>query len=236
MNKKVEVLEKFVKEFEDTKFYDHGDMWSIADHLFQTDCEFLGKVVKKISSLGRDDFKHNGSSVNWSKLKVDSKNIGEVFELCYEFAKWWEKTVREEIARDINKGIADGTLTSEKEAQKIAIKYLTKNIVSYKPTMCISDLMVRKPKTTHSEKQYNHPWFEGKMTCTLYTDIWGRTWSRSVGIIKEGVKVRSINGGTYIDELGGMMWNSKDGKEYVCEYRTSLKEHRESTRPETFIG
>lgn len=140
------------------------------------------------------------------------------------------------IQKEIKNGLKNKTILTESQARTIANKYISKDEPSYQATIEISDLLPKKVKEIVQSNVYKHPWFAGKITSIVYIDTFGRMWSKTKGVIKKGMKIRLINGHYIIDGLGGMMWNSKKGRTFICEYRTSKSELKNSVSPQTFIG
>lgn len=144
---------------------------------------------------------------------------------------------KEAIKRDVKKGIKDGSIKTYMDAENVALKHIGETEPSYEPCLQTSDLLTRKPKETIREKKFKHPWFKGKVTHKIYLDIWGRMWNQTKGVINDNIKTRKCSiDGHCIDMLGGMMWTSKKGRTYICEYRTNANEINERVNPETFIG
>lgn len=140
------------------------------------------------------------------------------------------------IQKEIKKGLKNKTIKTEEDARVIAKKYITDDEPSYEITTAISNLLRRKVGTILVSKKYKHPWFYGKVTSIVYTDIFGRMWSKTQGVIKKDIPTRFITDEYSIAKLGGMMWRSKKGRTFICEYRTNLEEQKESISPQTFIG
>jgi hypothetical protein len=140
------------------------------------------------------------------------------------------------IQKEIKNGLKNKTILTETQATTIAKKYISKDEPSYQATIAISDLLPKNVKEIIDSRIYKHPWFTGKITSIVYIDTFGRMWSRTKGVIKKNVKIQFINGHYIINALGGMMWNSKKGKTFICEYRTELSEIKNRVSPQTFIG
>ena len=140
------------------------------------------------------------------------------------------------IQKEIKNGLKNKTILSEKDAETIAKKYISKDEPSYETTLAISDLLPKKVKEIVQSNIYKHPWFVGKITSIVYIDTFGRMWSRTKGVIKKDVKIQLVNGHYIINALGGMMWNSKKGRTFICQYRTEMSELKNSVSPQTFIG
>jgi len=144
---------------------------------------------------------------------------------------------KEAIQKDVKRGIKDGTIKTEEDAMNVAKKYISEDEPSYEPCLQVAWILPRTPKDILHKSKYKHSWFKGKVETIIFIDIWGRMWSRSKGVIKEDVKTRKSEVFGYcIDKLGGMMWSSKKGRTYICEYRTSEEEIKNTVNPETFIG
>lgn len=146
-------------------------------------------------------------------------------------------TLKRKASLAVRSAVRKGTITSEEEARKIARKFL-RGVPSYEITGAISNELPRTIKTIHNKTSFKHPWFIRKSTRIVYTDIWGRVWNKTTGIIRKTTKLY-VQSKRYmwIDELGGMMWTSNNGKNFVCEFRTSLEEfNAHAASPETFIG
>lgn len=143
---------------------------------------------------------------------------------------------KKSIEREVKKGIKDGTIKTEKDAKKIAKKYI-KDEPSYEPCLQVAWLLPRKPKVILLEKKFKHSWFKGSVHQIVFIDIWGRIWSKTKGVIKDNVKTRKSEVfGICIDKLGGDMWHSKKGRTFICEYRTNKDEIKNMVKPETFIA
>lgn len=138
---------------------------------------------------------------------------------------------KKSIKKKIKKALKKNKIKTERDAEKIAKKYITMDEASYEITLTISRLLPRNVKTIIRETNYNHPWFNGQMKNIIYKDEFGRIWNKSAGTIKDGIKIYEVNGHYCIDALGGMMWMSDDSKNYVCEYRTNMKEINNRTNP-----
>jgi len=143
---------------------------------------------------------------------------------------------KESIEKEIKRGLRNKTIKTEEDARIIAKKYITDDEPSYEVTLAISDLLSKKVDKILTTKKYKHPWFKGTTISILYTDPFGRMWSQTKGVIKEGIKTRLLLGDYHIDTLGGSMWRSKKGRTYTCRYRTCAEEQQSSISPQTFIG
>lgn len=140
----------------------------------------------------------------------------------------------------VRRAVKAGKITTEQEARRIARKFL-RGAMSYEITGAITDELPKTIAEIISKTSYRHPWFQRKVNRTVFKDIWGRIWNRTTGTVKPSVKLdalpKRLGGEIWIDELGGMSWQSKDKKHFVCEFRTSLEEfNRGGVSPETFIG
>ena len=140
------------------------------------------------------------------------------------------------IQKEIKRGLKNKTILTEKDAEIIAKKHISKDEPSYEKTLAISDLLSKKVKEIVQSNVYKHPWFAGKITSIVYIDTFGRMWSRTKGVIKKDVKIQLVNGHYIINALGGMMWNSKKGRTFICQYRTEMSELKNRVSPQTFIG
>ena len=140
------------------------------------------------------------------------------------------------IRKEIKRGLKNKTILTEEHARTIAQKYISADEPSYEATLAISDLLPKKVKDIIDSEVYKHPWFAGRITSIVYVDTFGRMWSRTKGVIKKGKKTTIVNGHYIIDGLGGMMWNSKKGRTFICQYRTELSEIKNRVSPQTFIG
>lgn len=235
---RIEALDEFVKGFHDTVWYVHGDHWYRGEFHppFDTDVVMLGNTSQKIASLNRTQFKYS-EFIPW-ETEVTENNIADLFDQCAAFAVWWMDITKAEVSKAVKRGIRQKTILTEEDARNVAMKFLTDTIEPYQITTYISNLLPRKVAEIYEQKKIKHPYFKGKATITLYKDIWGRVWSKGVGSLKEGIPTRlsGFDNKHRIETLGGGVWSSKNNKRFVCEYRTSLEEHQERTRPETFIG
>jgi hypothetical protein len=137
---------------------------------------------------------------------------------------------------DLKKQIRNGSVKNEEDAANVAKKYLKEDAQSYHPTLALVPLLHRKVKKIVAEKKYKHRWFKGKVKYMVYYDVWGRLYSKTTGVIADGIPTQVIRKDYTIKALGGAMWRSKNGRTFICEYRTDLKEIENATRPETFIG
>jgi len=140
------------------------------------------------------------------------------------------------ILKEIMNGLKNKTILTEEDARTIAEKYISKDEPSYATTLAISDLLPKKVKEIVETRTYKHPWFVGRITNIIYTDTFGRMWSRTKGVVKKDVKIRLVNGHYIINGLGGMSWNSKKGRTFICQYRTDPSELKNIVSPQTFIG
>ena len=127
-------------------------------------------------------------------------------------------------------------VTTEEQAMAVANRYMKPGEPSYQSTLAVAPILPRIPKTVVRESKYNHPYFEGETVNTIYIDTFGMMYNKTTGVIKKGIKTKksSLNGDTQIDALGGSMWESTDGKNFVCEYRTNWDEIYKMG-PETFV-
>lgn len=142
------------------------------------------------------------------------------------------KSIRKEIMR----GLKNKTIQTEEQALTITKKHISANEPSYEATLAISNLLPKKVNKVIQSKVYKHPWFIGKTNHIIYVDNFGRMWSKTKGVIKSNMKTRFVNGHYFIDCLGGMMWNSKKGRTFICQYRTDESEIKNNVNPETFVG
>lgn len=137
----------------------------------------------------------------------------------------------------IETAIKLGKIKSEKQAENFAKPYLIDDYANYHLTLVVVPFLSHKVGKIISTKQYKHPYFIGEVTNTIYIDIWGRMWNKTVGVIKKKMKLTNINDEYQIDTLGGGMWRSEKGRTFICEYRTNKSEIKErGAKPETFIG
>lgn len=143
---------------------------------------------------------------------------------------------KKRIEKEIKKGLQNNTIKTENDARIIAKKYITMDEASYEITLAITNHLPKEIKTVIKKQAYNHSWFSGKIKNVIYRDAFNRVWNKSTGKIKKGIETYKTTNSYHIDAPGGMMWSSKDGKTFVCEYRTNEEEITHLTRPETFIG
>lgn len=140
------------------------------------------------------------------------------------------------IKKAIKHGLKSKSILTEADARQIAKQYITDDEPDYEITLSISGLLPKTVNCIVSSKTAKHSWFSGDVEHTVYVDDFGRMWSKSTGKLKSEIPTLKVNGHFIIDKLGGMVWNSKDGINYVCEYRTSPDELNNRIAPQTFIG
>lgn len=149
------------------------------------------------------------------------------------------KTPTQLARQEIKRAVRLGLITTEAEADAIAWKHLP-GIPHYEVTGVVHPLLPKTLKEVIDKAKYRHPWFKGKVTRTVYEDVWGRVWNKTTGIVKKGIKLYRLRPNKiWIDLLGGMSWDSTDGKHFVCEWRTNREEFARSKKgpsPETFVG
>jgi len=140
------------------------------------------------------------------------------------------------IQNEIKKGLKNKSILTENDARIIAKKYITDDEPNYEITLSISDLLPKKIKKIVFARKYKHPWFYGQCETIVYEDTFGRIWSKTKGVLKNGIKTYIVNGYYIIDALGGMIWHSSNGRTFICEYRTNKDEINNRISPQTFIG
>lgn len=232
-DEQIKIIDTFIKEFNSSdSWYDTNDYWSRGDFNppFKTNPEFLSKVVDKINDLNIKEY----SNFNFKDITVTDDNINEIFNECVNFINWWNNDIKIKIEHDLNQAYNAGKIKTEQDATNITLKYLTNDIISYKPTGFYSDFLPKNKTKIFSEKEYKHPWFKDTVKNVIFEDDFGRIWNSTTGQIEDGVKLRKSKVFGYcIDKLGGMSWSSQDGINFKCEYRT---EKDSSSGPETFVG
>jgi hypothetical protein len=136
----------------------------------------------------------------------------------------------------VRRAVRAGLIKHEDEARTIARKFM-RGVPSYEITGAISDELPKTIAIVISESSYEHPWFQRKVTRTVFEDTWGRVWNRTTGVVKKDVKLyRLSKKRIWIDALGGMSWDSTDGIHFECEFRTSREEFfKGGASPETFV-
>ena len=140
------------------------------------------------------------------------------------------------IQKEIKNGLKNKTILTEEHARTIANKYISEDEPSYQTTIEISNLLPKKVNEIVESRIYKHPWFAGRIKSIVYVDRFGRMWSKTKGVIKKDVKIQFVNGHYIINALGGMIWNSKKGRTFICQYRTEMSEIKNRVSPQTFIG
>lgn len=140
------------------------------------------------------------------------------------------------IRKEIKKGLNDKSILTENDAKIIAKKYITDDEPSYEITLSISNLLPKRIKEIIFIKKYKHPWFFGRCKTLVYEDTFGRIWSKTKVVLKNGIKTKLVNEHYIIDNLGGMSWRSKNGRTFICQYRTDKDEMNGQTLPQTFIN
>lgn len=227
--KKNYIINDFIKMFHSVKQYDtYDDGFNEEIVGFHKDTKMLDIAIEKAKSV---DF-------GYYKRQIDWTNREGIIDDLVEFINWWKPYAKRSIKSVIKKNIKSGTLTTENDAREIAKAFLTDGIEPYEITGHTSDHLPRKIGEILNEKRLNHPYFKNKARHILYRDIWGRIWSKTTGTVKEDLKLKYLEQAKiyYIDTLGGMMWRSKNGRTFTCEYRTSEEEANDRVNPETFIG
>jgi len=140
------------------------------------------------------------------------------------------------IRKEIKAGLKNKTILTEDDARIIAKKYISDDEKSYEITIAISDLLPKKVKTIIANEPYNHTWFVGITKNIVFVDEFGRIWSRTKGVLKNDIETTFVNGHYIIKKLGGMVWRSKKGRTFICEYRTNKDEMNDTIAPQTFVG
>lgn len=147
------------------------------------------------------------------------------------------KSLKSIAVKKIKRYVKDKLITKEQEAVDI-VKQFCPALEDYEVTGVIHPLLPKDIKEIISNNKYKHPWFKNKVNRIVYEDVWGRVWNKTTGIVKKSIKLFNLGPKhIWIDQLGGMSWTSKDGKHFICEFRTSREEFLNSRiSPERFIG
>ncbi len=140
------------------------------------------------------------------------------------------------INREIKKALRLGQIKTIEDAEAVARLWMSSDEPSYQANICVSPLLTKKVVEVLQQFKFTHPWFKGRVKKVVFVDSFNRIWSKTTGVIKEGVPIQLINGEYSINSLGGMMWRSKKGRTFVCCYRTSKEEMKERINPETFVS